>query len=234
MQVENSYSRWTLPELRTAISMPRMSRYERLANGDAALAMRLYHWNSALSEALHCPLLSLEITLRNAVNERLRAAYGDAWYDSPSVQLNDAHIQQVREAKDYLRRARKKVDAPGIISKLSLGFWVGLFSSRYETPLWRNHLRWIFTRAPKSLLRDTVYRRLERMRRLRNRVAHHEPILHLPLTDEYCSILNTIEWLCLATALYTARQSHFPSVFENRPQPTCHSHLTAESQSADP
>jgi hypothetical protein len=58
---------------------------------------------------------------------------------------------------------------------------------------------------------------LDRARRLRNRVAHHEPILHLQLSDEYCSILSMIEWLCLATALYTARQSQFLDVLEDRP-----------------
>jgi hypothetical protein len=41
MQVETSYSQWTLPELRRAISPARMKRYEILANGDAALAMQL-------------------------------------------------------------------------------------------------------------------------------------------------------------------------------------------------
>lgn len=64
MQVETSYSHRILPALQRAISPARMTRYYTLANGDDVLAMRLYHWNSALSEALHGPLLSLEITLR--------------------------------------------------------------------------------------------------------------------------------------------------------------------------
>ena len=149
MQVETIYSPWTLPELRRAISPSRLRRYESLANGDGALAVQLYHWNTALSESLHGPLQGLEITLRNAVNERL-----------------------------------------------------------------------IFNRAPPSLLRETVHQQLNRARQLRNRVAHHEPTLHLKLADEYCSILSMIQWLCLATALYTARQSQFQSVLENRPERT--------------
>jgi len=119
-----------------------MKRFEILASGDAALAMQLYHWNSALSEALHGPLLSLEITLRNAVNEQLRMHLGDAWYDS--IALSDSHIQQVQNAKTYLRRAHKRAEPPNVISNLNLGFWVSLFSARYETSLWRSHLRCIF------------------------------------------------------------------------------------------
>lgn len=181
------------------------------------LAMQLYHWNSAVSEALHGPLQSLEITLRNAVNDRLCISFGDAWYDNPTARLTESHIQQIHSAKTYLQRAHKKADPPNVISNLSLGFWVGLFSSRYETNLWRNHLRWIFRRAPQPLLRETVHRQLNRARQLRNRVAHHEPILHLQLYDEYCSILSVIQWLCLATALYTARQSQFQSILGHRP-----------------
>lgn len=218
MQVEDSYSRRILPELQRAISPPRLRRYEFMANGDAALALRLYHWNSALSEALHSPLLSLEITLRNAVNERLCQKLGDAWYDDPIAGLSDLHLQQIRDAKASLRSARKKLSPPDIVSKLTLGFWVGLFSGRYETRLWRDHLRWVFKRGPSPLLRNAVHQRLDRARRLRNRVAHHEPILHLPLADEYCSILSTIGWICLATALYTARQSEFESVLNGRPK----------------
>ena len=140
MQVEDSYSRWVLPELRRAISPSRMNRYEVIANGDAALAMRLYHWNSALSEALHGPLLSLEITLRNAVNERLCAAFGDAWYDHPITGLNALHLQQIQDARTSLRSARKKSTPSDIVSKLTLGFWASLFSSRYENTLWRESL----------------------------------------------------------------------------------------------
>jgi hypothetical protein len=122
MQVETSYSHRTLPELQRAISPQRMTRYFTLANGDAALAMRLYHWNSALSEALHGPLLSLEITLRNAVNERLRGAFGDAWYDNPAVGFSESHLRQVHSAKTHLHNARKKRGAVQCDLKSESGF----------------------------------------------------------------------------------------------------------------
>jgi hypothetical protein len=96
MQVENSYSAWVQPELIRAISLPRLRRYEILANGDPCLTLHLYHWNSALSEALHGPLLSLEITLRNAVNERLRGEFGDAWYDNPGTAYATSNVSTSR------------------------------------------------------------------------------------------------------------------------------------------
>src|SRR4051812_27660827 len=124
MQVETAYSRWTLPELRRAISSPRLTRYENLAEGDAVLAMHLYHWNSPLPEALHGPLLSLGITLRNAANERLRTEFGDGWYENPATGLSESHIQQVHNARIHLRNGRKKARPPHVISNLNFGFWV--------------------------------------------------------------------------------------------------------------
>jgi hypothetical protein len=197
-----------------------MRRYDDLTNGDATLALQLYHWNAALSEALHCPLLSLEITLRNAVNDCLGAEFGEAWYDNPKSALRQAQLQQIQSAKTHLALARKSANPHNVVSNLSLGFWVGLFSPKYEISLWRTQLRRIFNRGPKVLLRVSVHGRLDRFRQLRNRVAHHEPIQHLPLVEEYCSILEVLEWLCLPVALYTARQSQFLQILENRPGTT--------------
>jgi len=218
MQVEDSYSRWVLPALSRAVSQSRLKRYKLLANGDPAMTLKLYHWNSALSEALHSALLSVEVTLRNAVNDRLRIKLGENWYDNTKTGLRHQQLEHIRSVKAHLALARKPTHSPNVVGNLSLGFWVGLFSSKYETHLWRTYLRPIFNRAPDPLLRSTVYGKLNRIRELRNRVAHHEPILHLPLANEYCSILEVTGWLCLATALYTARQSQFQQVLDARPQ----------------
>src|SRR5690242_9476769 len=129
-----------MPELRRAISVPRLQRYENLAGGNSALAMQLYHWNSALSEALHGPLLSLEVTLRNAVNDRLCADFGETWYDNPKSPLRQSQSRQIQDAKTHLADVHRTANASNIIGALSLGFWVGLFAPKYEISLWRGHL----------------------------------------------------------------------------------------------
>lgn len=58
--------------------------------------------------------------------------------------------------------------------------------------------------------RSDIATRLEGIRKLRNRIAHHEPILHYKLDSEYCKILETIGWICPVTAAWVGAASTFP------------------------
>ena len=147
----------------------------------------------------------------------MRVTFGDAWYSNPGAALRPVQLRQVHDAKQSLILSGKPVDPPRVVANLSLGFWVGLFGPKYETSLWRNHLRWIFDRAPTPLRRRAVHERLDRIRMLRNRVAHYEPVLHLPLAQEFRAILELIAWLCFATSVHTARRSQLEAVLQNRP-----------------
>jgi hypothetical protein len=66
-------------------------------------------------------------------------------------------------------------------------------------------------------LRKDAHRALEDLRSLRNRIAHHEPILQRPLPQEHGSILTTIAWLCRATATWVGHHSRFTAVHSARP-----------------
>ena len=59
-----------------------------------------------------------------------------------------------------------------LIAQMSLFFWKRLFSSDYETVLWKRSLRKLF--PDKGLQRSDIAARLEAIYRARNRIAHHE------------------------------------------------------------
>jgi hypothetical protein len=149
------------------------------AKGDIAQALRLYMWNTALSEALYGPLQGLEIILRNKIHQRLSAAFGTCWYDAPGFR-DTSCAQATRQDR--------------IVAELSFGSWVGLFGPKYETHLWRPHLRNVFVNSPTPFLRKQAHAALDEIRLLRNRVAHHEPILHLRLAELHWLILDSIGW----------------------------------------
>ena len=72
---------------------------------------------------------------------------------------------------------------PGrVVAELSLGFWVALFARGYEESLWRTALYRCFDPTPA---RRQLHKQLNRLRRFRNRVAHHEPILSRDLQTDY-------------------------------------------------
>ncbi len=199
------------------MSTDRLQRYERIAAGDVANALRLYMWNTALSEALYGPIQGLEVTLRNKIHERFATQLGACWYDVAAMRLQHVQQDQVLRAKQSLKQQGKPLDPPRIVAELHFGFWVGLFGPRYETHLWRPHLRRLFVNAPRAFLRKDAHRVLNEVRFLRNRIAHHEPILQAPLQRDYGLVLTAIGWLCATTALWVTHHSRFNDVYAARP-----------------
>lgn len=217
MQVPYPYSAQSLEALRSGVSPARLWRYLAFAKGDIAQALRLYMWNTALSEALYGPLQGLEITLRNKIHQRLSAVFGSRWYDAPGLSLRHAQQQHIDRAKQVLGFQRKPLEQDRVVAELSFGFWVGLFGPRYETDLWRPHLRKLLVNSPAPFLRKQAHGALDEIRLLRNRVAHHEPILHLRLAEEHRLILDSIGWLCETTAGWVAHHSRFDTIYASRP-----------------
>jgi hypothetical protein len=85
-----------------------------------------------------------------------------------------------------------------VVAELNLGFWVAMFDAEYEQALWHGpSLRRVFPNAPRSELGcHKVRAKLHRIRHLRNRVFHHEPIIDDGnLKELHAEILQLISWL---------------------------------------
>ena len=201
--------------LLVSLSEPRLSTYLRSANGGINLALRLYVWNTDLGESLYGPLQALEATLRNALHNALTEPFGDCWYDC--CHLENREGEQIAETKEYLSSVGKRVVAPNIVATLRLGFWTGILDRLYENDLWRPYLRKAFLHATGPLRRQEVFAIVDRARKLRNRIAHHEPIFNRPLAEEYDSILDLVGWICLQTAGWVRHHSHFDKIRQERP-----------------
>ena len=184
----NSFS-WdenTLDELEASFSSERLTTYVKAARGDRVRALHLYTWNTAISAAFYGPLQGLEVALRNAMHGRLTECYGSAWYDNPATGLDTACRDRLADAKTEAARTGQAPGPPRIVAGLSFGFWISLLGSggrldptgrkaNYEMTLWRPALRRTFPhRSP--LTRKQAHRPLNGLRKLRNRIAHHEPI----------------------------------------------------------
>src|ERR1700722_8973927 len=68
--------------LEVTVSPGRLELFERLAGGNLEDGLRLYCWNTGLSQALYWPLHAFEISLRNSMADRIADAYGDHWYEN--------------------------------------------------------------------------------------------------------------------------------------------------------
>ncbi len=180
------------------VSPERLSSYCKTEGEDGNLVIATYLWNLALSESLYPSLQSLEIALRNSMNLAITAAFGDAWWfaESSSV-LDQRDWAQVAESKSRLQRDGKPVEAGRVVAELSFGFWTSLLDRRYEQVFWPQLLKSVFPHMPRRIrTRKEAGRRLNQLRRLRNRVFHYQPIWHWKdLVDQHTLIIEFIGWI---------------------------------------
>ena len=199
------YDRSTLDGLEASFSSARLSTYFRAAGGDWKKALHLYTWNTAISAAFYGPLQGLEVTLRNAMHRQLATCYGEAWYDNPGAGLDARCLVRIANAKTEVARAGNMPKSPRIVAVLSFGFWVSLLGpggrldqagrrGNYEMTLWRPALRGAFShRTPMT--RKQAHLPLNCLRKLRNRIAHHEPIFARNLLEDHQRLLDVTGWI---------------------------------------
>lgn len=199
-------------KLEAALSTPRLSKYRDWLSGDNSRVVALYALNLAVSESLYTSQHILEITLRNAINDRMQRLHGAGWITDPQIIQNTFQQQKVIEA---IRKVRPPVENGSIVAELTFGFWTALFGRR-NAQLWGQQLKPIFGPS-RPLQRKEVAKRLDRVRNLRNRIAHHEPIIQYDLLSEYENIITLIGWLSTDALSLCEKQSRFFDVHPTQP-----------------
>jgi hypothetical protein len=183
-----------------ALSAERLDAYA----GDQAsptVTLARYLLNLALCESLYSPLQLCEVALRNSLHQHLAGLVGsEFWFDTPAFSLTPWAVEEVRKAKAKIAREHRPVTAGRIVAELQFGFWTSLFEAHYEqnpTRFLPTGIRAVFPRLPKSRHhRKELKRTLEEIRALRNRVFHHERIVHWQdLDTKHAAILEVIGWV---------------------------------------
>lgn len=174
-QCEFPFSKDNLQALEITLSPGRLALYEELADGRLEDALRLYCWNMSVSQALYWPLHAFEVSLRNAMADRMADAYGDDWYDYV-VGFSSSQRSKANDEVAHVERAKTKLDEEGlayghdnIVAAISFGFWQGLLKQEYKHSLWEP----LFSQIFQMIDRDETYKKVRQIKRLRNNVAHY-------------------------------------------------------------
>jgi hypothetical protein len=205
------------------LSRKRIARYRTTSGVADAIAVETYVWNLNLCGALLPALNFAEVTVRNAFDAHLRLRFGPRWFESRPLtdQLPARHKTALELA---IRSARSRRDgqfhSDEIISELSFGFWVQLATRKAERSIWANRFPGGFggLDSPENL--DLVYRRLERVRVLRNRIAHHDAIFDRDLISEHENLRSIIGWRCKSTVALLDVISKLPHEVSRHPGKT--------------
>lgn len=183
------------------------------AGGDLNKALDLYERNARLAEAFYTPLQCMEICFRNALNDQLVTKYGADWFRPGKVAFANDAIEKIKAVIDELNSLKKPITVGAVVAELSFGFWVALIGPRYDASIWRQSLYLALMENGRRMKRDRSHGRFNRLRRFRNRIAHHEPIFLNDLANAHAEIIEAISWMCPNTAAWTLLHSRFQAVF---------------------
>lgn len=181
--------------------------------------LRLYLWNIHLSESLYQSLCFLEITFRNALVEAITKVFGLTEWPLEYELLADKEASKVINVIFELEKHKKKVTSDEIIAELTFGFWTSLLDKRYEQVLWPKIITKTFPFMPREIrTRKTLSKRFNRIRLLRNRVFHYEPIWHWKnLKQQYSELVEALMWLEPKANELLKQECQFLKVYNNPP-----------------
>ena len=173
-------------EFESIMSSKRMRRYVNACGGDTRKAMALYRYNLRLSQEMFTIISCYEVALRNAIDKVLSDTLGADWirdsimpggiFDSP---IFSGTTRIMRKA--YSELLSTGTYSPSkLLSAMEFGIWKYLFSSTEYRATGKSLLR-VFPQKPKSTVsmhydNSYIFNELDSINRLRNRIAHHEPV----------------------------------------------------------
>lgn len=176
--------------------MPYLTRH----NGDFQKAICHYKSNIRISESFYPTISILEVGLRNNIDRQLKRKYEtDEWFEHHDFikAVSGFQIERIQEARKNILKEKKPLTSDKIIAELTFGFWTSLYDAKFEKSMWKD-LRFAFPKCPKVIRqRKTISSKLNSVRKLRNRIFHHESISWNinALLDYKNEIFELINWL---------------------------------------
>jgi len=203
-----------------AISRPRLTSYGMIPDPECDLVQVVasHCRNILVCESLYPLLHLLEVVVRNRLHDAFSAHYGTTeWFNQSWVDAKDRAL--IAKAETELAKHQKPISPDNIVAELTFGFWCSMFNKRYEpkdTNLpWPGLLRSVLPRAPRwARKRSTILTRLEKARRIRNRVFHHEPVIHITdLASDYAELVELLGWFSPAARTHLEHICRFERVW---------------------
>ena len=204
------------------LSQERLSKYLTRSSGDVERGLALYIWNQEIGAALTVTLSEVEVCLRNQVARALANAYGPAW---PSVaRLRHNHVEVRRELEKAESRLTKGVPStPDIIAASDFNLWRELCKSTYAGVFWAKRVPIAFPHVTfpgkEREILAAIHRRVDLLLKLRNRIAHHEPIIGshwekigAKLADRHHDAIELLQWMSPDLASWVISRDRFDAV----------------------
>ena len=140
-----------------------------------------FEWKDTERKKVNLAVDSAQRAEYSKLSQSKKAALEALAYPSGRPQ-NLSHLKRAQARRKFINVTHGKV-----VAELTLHFWKRLFGPEYEQSLWRTALKRTF--PDKRLTRAEVAIQLEHIYQSRNRLAHHEPVLHARFDETINAII---------------------------------------------
>lgn len=212
-----------ITDLEAVLSSPRFATYLRVAGGDRQRAAQLYCWNTEVSAAFYTPLQFAEIGTRNGAIEAITVEFGADWHRNRGFQLTirEQIGRYLKPRRDLVNLANRLGSAGAVAAELKFAFWQHLFVTAQDPRLWEPHLRTVFPGIPAAIsvaaARQQIHDDIQAIRALRNRIAHHEPIIAHTLSDDLDCAHRLATWRRPSVGAWLQQTNDVAQLLNNRP-----------------
>ena len=213
------------------ISPVRIGRYLTACECNTRKAMTLYRKNLHLSQELFTVISCFEIALRNAIDKHYTDILGNDWLRDSAVtggifdNTNCKIAAQTINTEVSKLHKNKQYNHTKLVAELGFGFWRYLFSSHQYRVCGKTLLKVFPSKPPSSPTAqynaDYIFRELQKINNLRNRIAHHEPICFVPCQpiknttyarQHYSLLLQLFQWMNIDEAAMLYGLDHIVSI----------------------
>ena len=190
------------------MSPKRMRRYVNACLGDTRKAMHLYRLNLQLSQEMFTVISCYEVALRNAIDGIMTFHFGSDWLRDAILPGGIFYDPKFSGTTRIMKKAyaelvaKNKYSNSKMLSAMEFGVWKYMFSATEYKATGRKLLS-IFPNKPKSSAAMQynnlyIFNELDAINRLRNRIAHHEPVCFMQDKDSISTVylLGGYEKVC--------------------------------------
>ena len=125
-----------MDEIKDLLSEKRLAKYKDFGKNKACVC---HLYNCELAQSFYSSLSYFEIILRNKIDIVFSRYFGQDWIFQKEYSIGK-NQENMKNALNHIHDTKKNItDRNHIISELSLGFWVYLFSPQYSSAIWKKH-----------------------------------------------------------------------------------------------
>ncbi len=215
------YDSESIGKIKESLSSERFKKYMNMADGDSEYAASLYLYNARLSKAFLFPIHICEVSVRNRIDKLFCQLGENHWPRNASFRRKFS-----KESLDSLDKCIERIDrnnksqsqkTDDVVAGLSFDFWSNTLRPEYAKHFWDSSLSTTFPNILPNQGRVDVQNLMKSVSDIRNRIAHHEPILDTDWSKKYKEILELTGMCCKQTARWMKHHCTIGEIAKGRP-----------------